>query len=53
MSYVLFIVDRDFVSVSTYSTFAAAESAYYTAVAKVAFGMCAGDAPGRVIYQMG
>lgn len=59
MRYVLYLSGRDFVSVSTYSTFGAAESAYYAAVAKVAFGMCAGDAVvlmtrrGRVIYQMG
>lgn len=58
MRYVLFISGRDFVSVSTYSTYDAARAAYGAAVAKVAFGMCAGDSVvlmtrrGRIIDQM-
>ena len=59
MRYVLFVSGSDFVSVSAYSTYDAAFAAYEVAVAKVAFGMCAGDSVvlmtrrGRVIYQMG
>ena len=43
MRYVLFVSGREFVSVSTYSTYDAARAAYEAAVAKVAFGLCAGD----------
>lgn len=58
MRYVLFLSATGFVSVSTYSTYAAARAAYESAVAKIAFGLCAADAVvlmtrrGRVIAQM-
>lgn len=58
MRYVLFVSGRAFVSVSTYGTYDAARAAYETAVAKVAFGLCAGDSVvlmtrhGRIISQM-
>ena len=58
MRYVLFVSGRGFVSVSAYSTYDAARAAYETAVAKVAFGLCAGDSVvlmtrrGRIMSQM-
>ena len=58
MRYVLFIAGPGFVSVATYSTYKAAERAYYAAVAKVAYRACAADAVvlmtrrGRVIMSM-
>ena len=58
MRYVLFVAGPCFVSVVTYSTYKAAERAYYAAVARVAFGLCAGETVvlmtrrGRVIYEM-
>ena len=58
MRYALFVSGQGFVSVSTYATYKAAESAYYAAVAKVAFGLCAGETVvlmtrrGRVIMTM-
>ena len=58
MRYVLFIAGPGFVSVATYSTYKAAEKAYYSAVAKVAYRICAADAVvlmtrrGRVIMTM-
>ena len=58
MRYVLFVAGPSFVSVSTYATYKKAEAAYYAAVARVAFGLCAGESvvlmtrKGRVIYQM-
>ena len=59
MRYVLFIAGPGFVSVATYATYKAAESAYYAAVARVAYRACAADAVvlmtrrGRVIMTMG
>ena len=59
MRYVLFIAGPCFVSVSTYRTYRDAETAYYAAVAKVAYGACAGEVVvlmtrrGRVIMTMG
>lgn len=58
MPYVLFIAGPGFASVAAYSTYKAAESAYYAAVAKVAFGTCAAETVvlmtqgGRLIYEM-
>ena len=58
MRYVLFLAGPGFVSVATYSTYKAAEAAYYAAVAKVAYKCCAAEAVvlmtrrGRVIMTM-
>lgn len=58
MRYVLFFAGPGFVSVATYATYKAAETAYYAAVARVAYRACAADAVvlmtrrGRVIMTM-
>lgn len=58
MRYVLFLAGPGFVSVATYATYKAAETAYYAAVAKVAYRTCAADVVvlmtrrGRVIMTM-
>ena len=58
MQYVLFIAGDGFVSVVAYSAYRDAETAYYAAVGKVAFDVCAWDAVvlmtrgGHVIMSM-
>lgn len=58
MSYFLFVAGPDFVSCSAYAKFSDAEAAYFAAVAKVAFGLCAAEAVvlmthgGRIIHEM-
>lgn len=58
MRYVLFIAGEGFVSVAAYSAYRDAEAAYYAAVGKVDFGVCAWDAVvlmtwgGHVIMSM-
>lgn len=59
MRYYLYVAGPSFVSCSAYATFKDAEDAYFVAVAKIAFGVCAAEAVvlmtsgGRVIYAMG